>query len=117
MGLEKNWLKAKIGCLMVAFQNKIIRSRVFQCSGLGPVLFSVFIDDMEKEVGGEISRFADGTKLCQIVKHSAMEGRSRRTWKNWAQTWQMSFSVDKFEGIYLRENYLSICTWHWTQNW
>lgn len=108
-GLEENWLKAKIGCLMLTFQNGRISSRVFHCSRLGPVLFSIFINDMEKEEGREISRFADGTKLCQIVSHCAMEGRSRRTLQNWAKTWQMSFSVGKFKGMYSRKNYLSIC--------
>lgn len=103
MVLEENWLKAKTGGLMVAFQNGRISSRVFQFSRSGPVLSSIFINDIDKEVGREISGIARGTQLCQTVKRCAVEGRSRRTLQIGAKTWKMSFSVDKFKGVYLRK--------------
>lgn len=91
---------------MVAFQNGVISSRVPLYSRLGPILFSISIDDVEKEVYGEISNSADGTKLCQIEAVS-WRRHPKGPYKNkQAKIWQVSFSVGKFKRIYLRKNYL-----------
>ncbi|EMP32764.1 hypothetical protein UY3_10104 [Chelonia mydas] len=38
---------------------------------LGPVLFSIFINDQGKGVKSEVAKFADNTKLLKIVKSQA----------------------------------------------
>lgn len=61
-GYRVKLVKDQFGHLM-AFQDSVISSRVLLYSRLGPILFSISTDDVEKEVYGEISNSADGTKL------------------------------------------------------
>ncbi|CAM5087761.1 unnamed protein product [Eretmochelys imbricata] len=75
-----------------------VNSGVPQGSILGSVLFSIFINDLEKGVNTEVAKFADDTKLLKIVKSKAnYEGLQKDLTKlgDWATKWQMKFSVDK----------------------
>ena len=47
---------------------KSVLSGVPQGSVLGPILLLVYIDDLEEEVTGKISKFADDTKLFTKTK-------------------------------------------------
>lgn len=104
-GYRVKLVKDQFGHLM-AFHNRVISSRVLLYSRLGPILFNISTDDVEKEVYGEISNSADGTKLCQIEAVS-WRRHPKGPYKNKeAKIWQVSFSVGKFKRIYLRKNYL-----------
>ena len=86
-----------------------ILSGVVQGSVLGPILFLCFINDLDMAVdmvmesGGEekstiIKKFADDTKWGSVVE-SAEDRANFQTGldalQQWADTWQMSYNVDK----------------------
>ena len=75
-----------------------VESGVPQGSVLGPVLFIIFIDDIEDNVDSKILKFADDTKLIARVGTVQEVERLRddlRKLFQWAEDWQMMFNVDK----------------------
>ncbi|CAM5152026.1 unnamed protein product [Natator depressus] len=81
-----------------------VNSGVHQGSVLGPVLFSIFINDLEKGVNSEVAKFADDTKLLKIVKSQADCKELQKYLSelcDWATKWQMKFSVDKWKVMHI----------------
>ncbi|CAM4408569.1 unnamed protein product, partial [Caretta caretta] len=75
-----------------------VTSGVPQGSVLGPILFNLFINDLEKEVNSEVAEFADDTKLLKIVKKDLTK------LSDWATKWQMKFNVDKCKVMHTGKN-------------
>ena len=75
-----------------------ITSGVPQGSVLGPLLFVVYINDLDEGIAAKISKFADDTKLCKTVCNSddveVLRNDLVQLFK-WSQEWQMRFNVDK----------------------
>ena len=88
-------------------------SGVPQGSVLGPILFLIFINDIDCGVLNWILKFADDTKLFGKVNTSAEAASLQKdvdTLCNWASTWQMEFNVEKCKTMHLgsrnvRHNY------------
>ena len=60
-----------------------VLSGIPQESVLGPVLFLVFIDDLEEGVMSGVLKFADDTKIFRRVDSDEDRGLCRETWTNW----------------------------------
>ena len=84
-------------------------SGVPQGSVLGPLLFVIYINDLDDNVQGMVSKFADDTKIGGIV--NSEDGVSRLQEDidelvRWASKWQMEFNPDKCEVIHFGRNNL-----------
>ena len=75
-----------------------IESGVPQGSVLGPLLFLIYINDLEIGIKSHIKFFADDTSLFSIVKDpntSACElNQDLKLISQWAKQWKMSFNPD-----------------------
>ena len=73
-------------------------SGVPQGSILGPLLFLIFINDIDKNIVNKLLKFADDTKLCGKVSSDSdadqMQADLRQLF-DWSIDWQMLFNVDK----------------------
>ena len=75
-------------------------SGVPQGSVLGPLLFVIYINDLDENLIGMVSKFADDTKIGGMV--DSEEGylqlqRDLDQLGQWADKWQMDFNLDKCE--------------------
>ena len=79
-------------------------SGVPQGSVLGPVLFTVFINDIDQGVVNLIKKFADDTKLIGKVK---FEHDIESIWidlrslEEWSEKWQLKFNGDKCKVMHI----------------
>ena len=77
-----------------------VTSSVPQGSVLGPLLFVIYINDLEENVAGLISKFADDTKIAGVVvsdEHCQRIQQDIDRLENWVEKWQMEFNPDKCE--------------------
>ena len=77
---------------------KSVLSGVPQGSVLGPIIFLVYIDDLEEGVTGNILKFADDTKLFRKTKEIGDKKKLQDDIDKlvrWSEKWQMLFNVGK----------------------
>ena len=70
---------------------------------LGPLLFVIYINDLEENVTGLMSKFADGTKVGGFADSNEDYQRIQQDidqLETWAKRWQMAFYPDKCEGMH-----------------
>ena len=75
-----------------------VTSGVPQGSVLGPLLFLVYVNDMDQGINSRISKFADDTKIFHEVGSSDSCTNiqdSLDKLKEWAEVWQMQFNASK----------------------
>ena len=78
-----------------------VESSVIQGSVLGPILFVIFINDIDQCLGqmeGILPKFADDTKLAKVVNNSQTAAEMQLIIKNletWCKTWGMKFNAKK----------------------
>ena len=79
-------------------------SGVPQGSVLGPILFTIYINDLEEEVLNKVLKFADDSKILGKVSSESeineLHGDLERLFL-WSQDWQMPFNLDKCKVMHL----------------
>ena len=82
---------------------KSVLSGVPQGSVLGPILFLVYINDLEEEVIGKILKFADDTKWFTKTKEIGDNFFYKMTDKlvKWSEKWQMLFNFGKCKCLHI----------------
>ena len=81
-----------------------VMSGIPQGSVLGPVLFLVFIDDLEEGLMSEVLKFADDTKIFRRVdseRDREVLQRDLDRLVRWSEMWQMRFNVNKCKVMHL----------------
>ena len=75
-----------------------IESGVPQGSVLGPLLFLIYINDLEKGIKSKIKFFADDTMIFSVVRDplltAAELNHDLELIKNWAYQWKMAFNPE-----------------------
>ena len=75
-----------------------VQSGVPQGSVLGPLLFLIYINDLERNIKSNIKLFADDTMLYSIVKDPAISANNLNhdhdIIQQWAYQWKMEFNPD-----------------------
>ena len=95
--------KQRVGVNGSFAQWQAVTGGVPQGPVLGPQLFTIYINDPDEGIEGNISKFADDTKLGGSVSceqdASRLQGDLDRLGE-WANVWQMQHNVDKCEVIH-----------------
>ena len=83
---------------------KEVVSGVPQGSVLGPLLFLVYINDLDIGISSKVSKFADDTKIACAVQGEKDNYRIQRDLDRliaWADRWQMEFNSKKCQVMHL----------------
>ena len=103
----ENWLKGRQQRVCIDGHSSTwtnVVSGVPQGSVIVPILFLIYINDLDLGVENEILKFADDTKLYGIVTNET-EAKTLQTDLNrltmWTDHWQIKFNIDKCKVMHI----------------
>ena len=86
---------------------KPVTSGIPQGSVLGPILFTIFINDMPEAVNSYSKLFADDTKIYKAIESmddvSTIQDDINKLMR-WSRDWQLPFNVNKCKVIHFGKN-------------
>ncbi len=103
----ENWLTDRKQWLVINGEHSDwlgVNSGVPQGSVLRPLLFLVYIDDLEEGILSKLSKFAVDTKVAGIVDSLEQSQELQMDLSrlgDWAQKWDMEFNVDKCKVVHI----------------
>ena len=106
----KSWLSNRTQRTVVGGETsswRDVTSGVPQGSVLGPILFLVYVNDIDNAVELNLMKFADDTKLYSAVDNIEQGETIQKSLDAavcWADKWQMSFNVTKCKVLHLGYN-------------
>ena len=84
-----------------------VKSGVPQGSVPGPILFLIYVNDIDVGLNCKVSKFADDTKIaCQATttRESEKLQSDLDRLNDWANKWQMKFNIDKCKVLHVGSN-------------
>jgi len=81
-----------------------VTSGVPQGSVLGPILFIIYLNDLDNKLISKLDKFADDSKLGKSLRSNEDVECLRRDLTNlekWSKDWQMNFNTDKCAVMHL----------------
>ncbi|KAF2343437.1 Reverse transcriptase domain, partial [Trinorchestia longiramus] len=106
----QNWLTGRTQRVVIHDETSdpaLVTSGVPQGNVLGPLLFIIYINDLDVGIISKINKLANDTKLC----HRAFTDRDRATIQSdlnfllqWTETRQMSFNIEKCSVMHVGAN-------------
>jgi len=90
---------------------RLVLSGVPQGSVLGPLLFLIYINDLDDGIVNLILKFADDTKIFSAVSNLALHRQLQEdlnTLLQWSTDWQMFFHIDKCKVMHFGHNTLKM---------
>ena len=81
-----------------------VLSGVPQGSVLGPILFLIYINDLEDDISSKVLKFADDTKVFRKVTNDTDKQSSQDDLEKlvkWSEKWQMLFNFGKCKCIHI----------------
>ena len=106
----KDWLTERQQRVVIngkASDWRSVQSGVPQGSVLGPVLFIIYVNDMDEGLTCKISKFADDTKITGRVTTTAEKVLLQSDLErlvNWSNKWQMAYNVSKCKVMHIGSN-------------
>ena len=82
-------------------QEAKVLSGIPQGSILGPILFTIFINDLPEKVKSVCKIFADDTKLYNISNNSTDLQNDLNVIMEWSQKWKLDFNIQKCKTLHI----------------
>ena len=84
---------------------KSVLSGVPQGSVLGPILFLIYINDLDDDIKSKVLNFADDTKVFRKIESDADRQQLQddlNKLNEWSEKWQMLFNYGKYKCLHTR---------------